>query len=411
MDPLPLSPVVDVNENINSVNDNSRRKGIDKGPHLTWVIGLILAILVISVLYISLKPTKPTQQISSGNITLTGAQIAEKTYGFLNTFVGKDNLPTKIYYCDQGCNKEDSEGIPQGIAWSTLADASMYHLTKDEKYKTILNFKSDYLMNSCAAESNKCWGTEIYSNIDSCMYTVVQLHNTYTITQRPDFKDFLSNVGDCASHDFSGFPMLDAIVARQTILIYSIETVESRGLQRHLYLNSLSNYWLNESEAHRSVASLYYVGKDFEFRQGDCWIQNAKLEFYRATKDPRYLDDVELFFRQVGLAEHLGQSSIPLMTAQDIAACTESLLDLHEITNRKEYADEAGSLTANLLSNYWDSPISPVYNGDGGFLTIGKENPRNQKKISDNAYVIYVLSRQQNTIFTIHNNGRVDVIK
>ncbi|MFH1054876.1 MAG: hypothetical protein V1744_02145 [Candidatus Altiarchaeota archaeon] len=353
-------------------------------------LALILALLL---------PSSVFAEASSSDTTLSGAQIAESTYGFLQKLVDEDMPAVQSYDCkDGGCIPVDeSRYTPQLLAWSLLADSSMQKTKPNDLYLNRINTKMDYLMKACYDEVNNCRGYEIYVNDATCIASIMQVYDAYSITKKPEHRDFLVGVGSCSTGATMSLPMIEAIYSRESALISQIHP----NVKKVPYYSSRARLRLGWAESRLPQSLTHYQDGGFEFKQSACWVQLAKLELYKATGNESYLSQVKEFFGGAKLNEHLSGDPSLSLSVQDIGSCSESLLNLYDITKDSAYKREAHSLSQYLLDRYWDSPYNGVVSADGGFFAVPSNVQENRKLISDNAYIIYLFNRQAGDSFKV----------
>lgn len=354
---------------------------------------------------------------------LSGVEISERASKYFKDSVSDTAIPGINFLCatDGNCVEKPSKGpiIPIHI-WRSLAFASLYKSTNKATYK------DRYIQELVAIKS-------IIDKANSPMesmvlgYGLFQLEEGYRafgdlrvlnlITQGAD--DLLYR----AEYEFDKnhrngikVPMISSVLARQLALFARLmnEPQVREYLESNLdlfYYNELKAGELPEfrrkllihaerilelSERALSTSRIA-VGELPSFRENSCWVLQGYLELFNATGDAGWLKRVEEPFKFAKISSR-PREELHFLAAGEANPCIDVLDVL--CARDSAYCDDRDRLIKDFVLPTWDASIAKRCNGDDAFLSFYKDTSDdwcggNGKSTSDNAYIVYLLSKRK----------------
>ncbi len=347
-------------------------------------------------------------------ITRSALQIAVNS----TMFFGNSTYQNKIDFesCDASGNCTPTfNATDRSYAWRIFGELGLYQRTHSPIY--LNQMKSDF---SSILQGNYSWGAPFYSSY--------QIGRTYLVINYTPMLDYYYTTNRDALNaqpgDLSpGNPMLEATLAREyaltALMLNQSNSVDYLESKQYVLSNSSSPLSANNQRAAFLDASEYELNQSIQdasseplvisdmpdFKQDECWIISAKYDLYRATGNKSYLSDVLSFFNRA----HFGSrnpSELNVQLPSQIHPCIDVLEQIAAPNN--SYSYDADFLLQDYVVRSWDSPASPICNGDGGFLSVVPQDPTapvsciyQYKSDSDAGYSIYLLANDNNTAYRL----------
>lgn len=311
-------------------------------------------------------------------------RVIEETLAYIQSQYRDDGFYNYLAHYDEQCEEKEGKTVcpyegermfPQTNAWTSLAYLSGYRSLGDQKYLDLAKRDMDRLILHCESSPR------------DCLWVLVQVARFYQETKDSRYLNFLKQEGEILLTTSDLSPILLDIESRELVLIYQI-TGDNRFLgESKKRLVSAENF------PRETIYTAYEKDKTvISFDSDICWLNLARLDFYKVTGQSEYLQKVKDFFDPA--AEfHYKKAFYYLSQSQP---CIESLLDLSQITQEKKFINFASSWVKTLIDQNWDSKSDKKKYGEGGFLVIADLNQKPYLILTDASYMVYLLAQLQN---------------
>ena len=206
---------------------------------------------------------------------------------------------------------------------------------------------------------------------------------------------------------------------------YYFDTHDEKYLQQGMLppaekLLTLSSTTIIEANVGHKLASLYQATGDVRYKDRliavaedelknwpgdeDKFLHSIQISWsiflpsYNITKDPKYLNAVEVFFGSFNTSENLHKFG----AADSAVRAVDALLSLSLISeNGAMYKTQAHTVLQDLLYNIWDTPQNIKVNGDYGFLNNFRETDKAVKSVLFNGWLIKLFVLMKDEVFLV----------
>jgi hypothetical protein len=362
------------------------------------IVLLIVLLVIIATYRISVSITKDSKgdkevdlgELEEGQVKLamTGIEVSENIELFISSM--KDET---YYFSREVCDGQKLESTEvQGNNWAILAYSGLYDTTLRQKHLDSL------IMN---------WDVSAEDKDSGDLYTSFQLYQLYLLAEKyPILDDMdkeglkrkLTSVGSSLITGYEpleDFAMIIATLSRESFISSDLIGERSKDNSPEVFENAKSLLSLSEERSKRETTLLEKDGA--VLKEGQCWVELARLQEYQSTKKNETLVGVASYFDKLDLSSEFGDTvlldrSIPM----NLLPCAEALLILNQKTGDVSYLEDARAILGAYLRYNWDIPERKFCNGDFGILSkrLSALNPDGRKGMVDNAYFIYLFTRE-----------------
>lgn len=350
---------------------------------------LIAAVLIVVLggvggAYYYLAPPAPAQ--TGGEVqtpgdqrqTMTGLQIAERIYGYVESQRRADGLYDYATNCNETVCSFDFEN-PHDIsnAWAAYASVGMYGATGDQRYLDAAKADGEKILQYCGSGREECV---------SIGYQIVALYEATGDSRYLDLAE-----AEAAILMEEGRGLYDSGSA---MLVGG----DSKGMAElarasgdAAYSQDASRILEGEVGALENEVPLYVRdegGSARVYKSFACWPQLARLSLYQATGDRAHLDAAAAFAGDMDVPGHVGD----LVSATDIQPCIELYHDLGSLTGEQAYGDGADVMVQHVLDGQWDYGASDSirFYRDKSFSTL-----------TDSSYMVNILSKRADSVYEV----------
>lgn len=366
-----------------------------------WVSGLVLGLcVVIAFSYFYFSRASESPETETG-ITLTGEEIAQKTFSFLV----RDGYKSGSLGCNQEgvCNLQHELAIPE-MSWKLLAFSGLYSAHKDSGYLDLMHVVA------------KQWNQTVKREME--WWNLIPFFRAYQLSGEDQFLiNFLvgmQNSVEAMSVFYNDERLsktgLGLLVPLMRSALFAKDHFKDKELLKRLFkteraADTLSAYASRASELAQRIRKTesekyssfgtnvtYTPSNPTLLRTDGCWHLLGSAAWYNSTRDDAALTEVQEIFRELDFPK-TSVSSIRFPSMQAVLPCVEAALEMSS-TNEK-YKNAAHSIVEKFVLPNFDSDVRPLCGGDNGFVAFprGRQDlcKGNAKSIADNSWIGYLL--------------------
>lgn len=293
--------------------------------------------------------------------------------GFYNYYPNYDTAcPSTIDKSD--CPLNGAQMFETTNAWTALAYLSTWKIEGKEEYLEQAERDLDKLIEFCQED------------LKNCQWVLFQFAEMWRITQDSKYLNILKDVGELLLINSDENPMLKNIEVRELALLGEI-LGEERFYQEAQRRIAVAN------EATKQGPHYYSYWDENKQKQyvyaATCWNVLAQVELNKRPERETELENTETLINNLRLAQNMDVFIFPA----DIQPCLEAYFILSTIEGKEAYQKTARKLTEMFISSFWGNDPNK-----GGrkivFLNqFTKEKDPLMTVLSDNSYLIYLLSQ------------------
>jgi hypothetical protein len=240
------------------------------------------------------------------------------------------------------------------------------------------------------------------------LYTSMQLYELYklsqkypnllTVNDRKGLFRIINSVGSSLISAYvprNDFAMIIATLSRASFLSSELNNELKFDMSPEVFQNA--DKLLDMAIERNSNENIILEKNNIKLREGQCWIELAKLKKFEMTNEVSILNESESFFNKLDLSsEFMNPKILDTSIPMNLLPCVEILLILDEKTGNKEYLDDARAILNAYLKYNWDIPQRQFCQGDYGILSkrLINTNPEGRKLMTDNAYFVYLFTQK-----------------
>ena len=317
-------------------------------------------------------------------------QVAQNIELFLNSL----NQQNGEYYFKKGCDDDTTGPVHiQNNNWAIMAYSGLYESNKNKEYEQKLLENWDL-----SAEDDSAG--DLYTSMQ--LYELYKLSQKYpnllTVNDRKGLFRIINSVGSSLISAYvprNDFAMIIATLSRASFLSSELNNELKFDMSPEVFQNA--DKLLDMAIERNSNENIILEKNNIKLREGQCWIELAKLKKFEMTNEVSILNESESFFNKLDLSsEFMNPKILDTSIPMNLLPCVEILLILDEKTGNKEYLDDARAILNAYLKYNWDIPQRQFCQGDYGILSkrLINTNPEGRKLMTDNAYFVYLFTQK-----------------